>query len=270
MAHRHYWVKEKINDSKVHKALFLGADKEPQQDKVFAIKVVDCRSLADVGERVKNEVEILQSLRDVKSIVTLRDVLETELHYYLVMDYLGGGDVFDRIVKKGMYREDEAKQLAYNLLSSVDFMHHRNVAHRDLKPQNMLFMTHEDDTEFQIAGFSFAKKVHKKKSLYTRCGTLSYVAPEVLNGQAYDESADLWSVGVVMFAVLVGYPPFLEQDQQMLYQKICNGQFDFIEEDWMNISLSAQDLVRKLLTTDPDKRWKASQALQQHEWIRGL
>ena len=95
------------------------------------------RSLSDVGERVKNEVQILQSLRDVKSIVTLRDVLETELHYYLVMDYLGGGDVFDRIVRKGMYQEEEAKKLAYNLLSSVDFMHHRNVAHRDLKPQNM-------------------------------------------------------------------------------------------------------------------------------------
>lgn len=69
--------------------------------------------------------------------MTLRDVLETELHYYLVMDYLGGGDVFDRIVRKGMYQEEEAKKLAYNLLSSVDFMHHRNVAHRDLKPQNM-------------------------------------------------------------------------------------------------------------------------------------
>lgn len=269
MTDRHYWVKEKINDSKVHKALFLGEDKEPLQDKVFAIKVVDCRSLADVGQRVKNEVQILQSLRNVKSIITLRDVLETELHYYLVMDYLGGGDVFDRIVRKGMYQEEEAKKLACNLLSSVDFMHHRNVCHRDLKPQNMLFETLEEDTEFQIAGFSFAKIVHTKKSLWTRCGTLSYVAPEVLKGEAYDESADLWSVGVILFAVLVGYPPFLEQDQQMLYQKICKGQFEFIEEDWSTVSEQAQDLVKMLLQVNPDQRWKASEALQKHEWVRG-
>ena len=99
---------------------------------------------------------------------------------------------------------------------------------------------------------------------------MSYVAPEVLKGQAYDESADLWSVGVVMFAVLVGYPPFLEQDQQLLYQKICNGQYDFIQEDWCNISLQAQDLVRKLLVADPDQRWTASQALQEHQWFQGL
>lgn len=91
----------------------------------------------DVDQKVKNEVTILQSLRNFESIITLQDVLETDLHYYLVMELMEGGDVFDRILQKGMYPEVEAKTLATNLLSSVDFIHYKRVAHRDLKPQNL-------------------------------------------------------------------------------------------------------------------------------------
>lgn len=135
-SNRHYWIKEKINGSKVHKAQLLGPDKLPG-NKWYAVKVIDCRSLSDVDQRVKNEVSILQALKNFDSIVTLSDVLETDVHYYIVMEYLGGGDVFDRIVRKGMYPEGEARVIARNLLSSVDFLHYRRIAHRDLKPQNM-------------------------------------------------------------------------------------------------------------------------------------
>lgn len=95
------------------------------------------RSLADVDQRVKNEVSILQSLKNLHTIVTLNDVLETDLHYYLVMDYMNGGDLFDRIVKKGMYPQEEARVITKNLLSTVNFIHYNRIAHRDLKPQNL-------------------------------------------------------------------------------------------------------------------------------------
>jgi calcium/calmodulin-dependent protein kinase I len=266
-SHRHYWIKEKINGSKVHKAMFLRPDKN-QGDKLFAIKVVDCRSLSDIGQKVKNEVQILQSLRSFESIVTLQDVLETDLHYYLVMEYLGGGDAFDRILRKGMYPEIEAKTLASNLVSSVDFIHHRRVAHRDLKPQNLLFENSNNDTDFKVAGFSFAKKVPRPKSLMTRCGTPTYVSPEILRGQPYDETVDMWSVGVIIYVTLVGYPPFLEDDQQIQCRKICNAEYDFYQEDWGKISEDAKDMIKKLLVEDPDKRLTANQAMQ-HRWIVG-
>lgn len=267
-SHRHYWIKEKINDSKVHKAIFLGADNTPCSNMMFAIKVVDCRSLADVDQKVKNEVTILQSLRNFDSIVKINDVLETDLHYYIVMEYLGGGDVFDRILKKGMYPELEARILATNLLFSVDFMHHRRVAHRDLKPQNLLFQNQHSDTDFKVAGFSFAKRVLQPKSLLTRYGTTTYVAPEILKGIPYDETADMWSVGVIIYITLVGYPPFLEEDQQIQCQKICEAQYDFFKEDWGHISEEAKDLIKCLLVVDPNRRVSASQALQ-HSWITG-
>jgi len=249
--------------------MFLGANGSSNTgSKWFAIKVVDCRSLIDVDQKVKNEVTILQSLRNFESIITLHDVLETDLHYYLVMELMDGGDVFDRILQKGMYPETQAKAVATNVLSSVDFIHYKRVAHRDLKPQNLLFDNIHNEINPKVAGFSFAKEVLQPRSLLTRVGTPTYVSPEVLKGEPYDEAVDLWSVGVVIYTILVGYPPFLEQDQQIQCRKICAADYDFFEEDWGNISESAKDLIKNLLVVDPTRRLSASQALQ-HPWITG-
>lgn len=265
--HRHYWIKEKINGSKVHKALILGPDTVPGNT-WYAIKVVDIRSLADIDQKVRNEVDILRSLKNYSTIVTLTDVLETDLHYYLVMEYMGGGDVFDRIVKRGMYPQAEARVLAHNLLSPMRFVHSCFIAHRDLKPQNMLFQDPNNNTDFKVAGFSFAKKVPKPNLLLTRCGTPTYVSPEVLQGKPYDEKVDMWSIGVILYVVLVGYPPFLEESQERQSQKIMTADYQFYDDDWRSISQEAQDLIRRLLVIDPAERLSATQALE-HSWIKG-
>jgi len=110
--------------------------------------------------------------------------------------------------------------------------------------------------------------VQSPKSLRTRCGTPTYVAPEILKGSPYDQAVDMWSVGVILFVTLVGYPPFMEQDKNVQSDKICRGEYEFLEEDWGGISKVAQNLINSLLVVNPDYRWSASQALR-HEWFIG-
>jgi serine/threonine protein kinase len=143
------------------------------------------------------------------------------------------------------------------------------VVHRDLKPQNILLKFKEQHYQkIKLADFSFASRVHTPRSLTTRCGTPTYVAPEILKNIPYDQSADMWSVGVILYTLLVGYPPFASEHQSTLFQKIRTADYTFVEYDWRNISPSAQDLIRNLLTVDPSKRLTAKQALYESEWLR--
>jgi len=129
----------------------------------------------------------------------------------------------------------------------MNYLHERKIAHRDLKPENLLLRSVEDDAAIKIADFGFAKKVTSKK-LTTQCGTPGYVAPEILEGVPYDESADMWSVGVILYILLGGYPPFHEDNQKELFKKIRKGSFEFHTEYWSQISDDAKDLIRGLLT----------------------
>lgn len=141
--------------------------------------------------------------------------------------------------------------------------------HRDLKPQNILLKHKEQHYQnIKLADFSFASRVHTPRSLTTRCGTPTYVAPEILKNIPYDQSADMWSVGIILYTLLVGYPPFASENQNTLFQKIRTADFTFVPYDWKNISPSAQDLIRNLLTVDPSKRMTAKQALYESEWLR--
>ena len=128
------------------------------------------------------------------------------------------------------------------------------------------FQSESDDSDIKIADFGFAKKVHKPNSLTTQCGTPGYVAPEILEGKAYDTQADMWSLGVIVYILLGGYPPFIEQNQKELFRKIRKGQYEFHEEYWGQVSKEAKDLISKLLTVVPDKRIDAEVAIRD-KWI---
>jgi len=261
-----YNLQVKIRDGDSGTTVWNGEKVETSDQ--FAIKVLKRRSgvsMSEEDEKILNEVSILQSLRHYH-VVKLHDFLEESSHFYMVMELMGGGDLFERIVTKEMYTEKDARELAKALLSAVDYIHSRGVAHRDLKPQNLLLKTRENDTYVKVGDFGFAKRVHTPKSLFTRCGTPTYVAPEILKGHPYDQAIDMWSVGVIIYVALVGYPPFLEQDQRIMLDKIRHGKYEFFEEDWSAISEQARGLIRRLLVVDPDNRWSASQALH-HEWI---
>lgn len=237
-----------------------------QSQKSFAIKIVTKAKLSKEDEvALKDEIDVLKDMEH-KHIIRLYDVFEEPHHYYLVTEKMGGGELFDRIVQKSYYNEKEARDTCLILLSAIHYCHDQKVAHRDLKPENLLLTSEKDDSSIKIADFGFAKRVKTPKSLTTQCGTPGYVAAEILEGQPYDTQADMWSIGVIVYILLGGYPPFIESNQRTLFRKIRKGQYEFHEEYWGQVSEDAKDLIRSLLTVNPDKRLSATKALS-NKWI---
>lgn len=233
----------------------------------FAIKVVTKSKLTDDDTAaLQDEIMVLQELLH-PHIIRLYDVFDEKLYYYLVTEKMSGGELFDRIVQKSYYNEKEARDTCMVLFDALNFCHTHNVAHRDLKPENLLLQSTESDSFLKIADFGFAKKCFKPNSLATQCGTPGYVAPEILEGQLYDTKADMWSLGVIVYILLGGYPPFIEQNQRELFRKIRRGQYQFHDEYWSSVSDEAKNLIRSLLTVKPGERKTATQILQEDAWM---
>ena len=262
-----YLLYQKIREGRIS-GIWKGAKRNEDNGEIVAIKIVKadrCNLQEEV--RIMNEVAILQSLAH-PNILKLHDFFEESPCFYMVMELMEGGDVFDRIVQKDQYTELDGRELASGLLKAVEYIHCHCVAHRDLKPQNLLLHTAENDSIIKVSDFSFARRVHTPKSLFTRCGTPTYVAPEILKNHPHDEIADMWSVGVMIYVALVGYPPFIEEDQRVLFRKIRLGEYCFFDEDWVGISHESRELISKLIIVDPDQRLTAAQALN-HKWFTG-
>lgn len=232
----------------------------------YAIKCVDRDKLTEEDAiALIEEVAILKEF-DHEHIICLYDFFEESIQYFLVMERMSGGELFDRIVEKAYYNEKEARDVCKILLEAVGYCHINNVAHRDLKPENLLLVSEEDDGRVKIADFGFAKRVSEPKSLSTQCGTPGYVAPEILEGHLYDTKADMWSIGVILYILLGGYPPFIENDQRKLFRKIRKGDYQFHDEYWGDISSEAKNLIASLLTVNPSQRLSAQDALR-NSWI---
>jgi calcium/calmodulin-dependent protein kinase I len=234
----------------------------------FAIKIVTKSKLTHEDEvALKDEISVLKELKH-NNIIRLYDVFEENQFYYLVTEKMAGGELFDRIVQKSYYNEKEARDVCKILFEALRYCHSHKIAHRDLKPENLLLSSATDDTAIKIADFGFAKRVKKPNSLTTQCGTPGYVAPEILEGVPYDQKADMWSIGVIVYILLGGYPPFIEQNQRDLFRKIRKGQYEFHEEYWGGVSRDAKDMITGLLNVNCDKRLTAEGALAD-KWIMG-
>lgn len=234
--------------------------------KTFAVKCVDRKKLTEEdAAALLDEVAILKEF-DHPHVISLYDFFEESSSYYLVLERMTGGELFDRIVAKLYYNEKEARDTCKILIQAIGYCHQNNVAHRDLKPENLLLSSEDNDSDVKIADFGFAKRVFAPNSLSTQCGTPGYVAPEILEGKAYDTMADMWSVGVILYILLGGYPPFIEKNQRELFRKIRAGDYEFHEEYWGAVSDDAKDLISSLLTVNPAKRLSAARALE-NKWI---
>jgi len=232
-----------------------------------AIKIIDRHDVGkDYEKNLRMEMDILKRV-DHPNIIALHEMIEAGNKLYFVMELVTGGELFDRIVEKGSYSEEDAKILVRKIVSAIDYLHKQNIAHRDLKPENLLVKSIEDDTEVKIADFGLSKIIDKDKMMQTACGTPGYVAPEVLNAEGYDKEVDMWSVGVITYILLCGFPPFYSESVPEVFEQIMKAEYDYPEEYWDEISAEAKDFIDHLLVVDVSKRLTAVEALN-HPWLR--
>ena len=177
-----------------------------------------------------------------------------------------GNELFERILDKGRLSEHSASKIIYKILLALNYMHEAGVCHRDLKPENFMFASTHKGAEIKIIDFGLSKFVSKGQKLETIVGTPYYVAPEVLRG-TYNQTCDMWSVGVLLYILLCGYPPFTGNSSKEIFKKILLVKLEFPDTDWGHISPSAKSFIKQLLHPRPEKRMTAIQAIN-HEWVQ--
>eukprot|EP00804_Cyclotella_cryptica_P020574 CCRYP_003415-RA/>CCRYP_003415-RA protein AED:0.07 eAED:0.07 QI:146/0.85/0.75/1/1/0.87/8/1457/521 len=252
----------------------------------YAIKVVDRSKLSSRDDDAQiHEVEILRFLANEQTaesncgersldigIISLIDFFKSPLSYHIVMELAEGGDVFERLAKRKVYTEKDARDLARRMLQSIQFMHERGIAHRDIKPENLLIMSEYDDTDMKLADFGFARRfsLNDPDKMTTKCGTPAFVPPELVSSIPYGPKCDVWSAGCTLFMLLSGRAPFSidkkKGGKNAMFYKIRAGDYVFYNSYWKHISLKARKLVLSMMQVDPKRRVSAAEALQS-EWI---
>lgn len=226
----------------------------------FAVKVIDKAKCKGKENMIQSEVEILKKVKH-KNIIRLFDIYESPAKIFLIMELVTGGELFDRIVERGHYTEADAAKIIYDILLGVDYLHEMGICHRDLKPENLLFQTEKEDAAIMISDFGLSKIFQEIDIMKTACGTPGYVAPEVLRRQGYGKNVDIWSIGVITYILLCGYPPFYEENNVELFNQIMKGHYEFDSPYWDNISVEAKNFVSRMLVVDASVRITTKEAL---------
>uniref|UniRef100_A0AAZ1X939 non-specific serine/threonine protein kinase n=1 Tax=Oreochromis aureus TaxID=47969 RepID=A0AAZ1X939_OREAU len=228
----------------------------------LAIKIVERAKLIGREHMMQNELSLLGSLRHPR-IVRLFAHHHTNTHSYLVMELVSGGDLFEAISDRGKFSEAEAGLMVSDVSEALNYIHCKSIVHRDLKPENLLVT---DKPELKLGDFGLAMVV--TEPVFTICGTPTYVAPEIL---CYGVAVDVWALGVILYILVCGFPPFRsrDRDQVELFQLIKQAQLNFPSPYWDPISEEARGLIRALLQPDPTVRLTAEQTLL-HPWVKAM
>eukprot|EP00475_Leptophrys_vorax_P033277 TRINITY_DN5207_c0_g1_i1.p1 TRINITY_DN5207_c0_g1~~TRINITY_DN5207_c0_g1_i1.p1 ORF type:complete len:470 (+),score=133.24 TRINITY_DN5207_c0_g1_i1:1404-2813(+) len=235
--------------------------------KKYAVKVIDKSQLSDKDkESLRTEIAIMQ-LVDHPNVIHLKNVFENRHHIYIVMGLVKGGDLFDRLTQRKRFDEHTARSIVEKLLKTVQYLHDYGIVHRDLKPENIMVVSPDKDDDVQIADFGLSKFAAPEEVMKLPCGTLAYVAPEVLQMQGYGKEVDLWSIGVILYVLLRGKLPFDGKKKSQIIAKTVSGKIPF-EGDavWDKVSPEAKDLIKHLLQVDPNRRYTVDNALS-HPWF---
>jgi len=241
-----------------------------ETNREVAVKCVNKTSMSkDDIAALMSEVEILREVRH-PCVLDLVDFVEDKKYYYMVTDKLQGGELFDRIVRREQYGERQARDLVKVLVDTIAYLHQHHVIHRDLKPENLLLADGEDDSNIKLADFGLATKVVEENGVHEpltqACGSPGYVAPEIIAFEGYGKPVDVWAIGVIVYILLCGYPPFQGEDQDQLFENIKHGRFGFDPQDWNCVSHQAKSFICDILTVDV-KRRPTARALLDHPWM---
>jgi len=260
-----YRVKSKVLGHGVNGKVKQCVNKAGQK---FALKVLkdDAKS--------RQEIELHWRAATCNNVVNIREVFKNTYQgqpsLLVVMECMDGGELFSRIEESQGFSERDAAEIVAEICSAVKFLHDRNIAHRDLKPENLLFSSKGKKATLKLTDFGFAKEANNRDTLKTPCYTPYYVAPEVLGSKKYDLSCDIWSLGVIIYILLCGFPPFFStQGLPMspgMKKRIRLGQFDFPKPEWSEVSDEAKDLIRGCLKTNPQERLTIDQVIGT-KWI---
>ncbi|XP_031661175.1 calcium/calmodulin-dependent protein kinase type II subunit gamma isoform X7 [Oncorhynchus mykiss] len=233
----------------------------------FAAKIINTKKLsARDHQKLDREARICRLLKH-SNIVRLHDSISEEGFHYLVFDLVTGGELFEDIVAREYYSEADASQCINQILESVQHIHQHDIVHRDLKPENLLLASKMKGAAVKLADFGLAIEVQgDQQAWFGFAGTPGYLSPEVLRKDPYGKPVDIWACGVILYILLVGYPPFWDEDQHKLYQQIKAGAYDFPSPEWDTVTPEAKNLINQMLTINPSKRITADQALK-HPWI---
>jgi serine/threonine protein kinase len=235
-------------------------------NEMLAVKVIEKSSLDDQeSDAMHNEIAILK-LVNHPNITRLREMFETRTHLYIVMRLVRGGDLFNRIKARKCFKEAVTREVIWSLFSAVKYLHARGIVHRDIKPENILCLDADDDSKIIISDFGLSKFATPKELMKVACGTLCYVAPEVLKCSGYGFSVDIWSIGVIMYLLLRGRLPFDGKTKDEIIDRTLTAPLDFSHAHWSTVSDEAKELLRMLLTKDPALRCSEATA-RAHPWF---
>ncbi|XP_071542378.1 calcium/calmodulin-dependent protein kinase type II alpha chain isoform X16 [Panulirus ornatus] len=245
----------------------------------FAAKIINTKKLsARDFQKLEREARICRKLQHpniaehsdhsvTRLLVRLHDSIQEESFHYLVFDLVTGGELFEDIVAREFYSEADASHCIQQILESVNHCHHNNIVHRDLKPENLLLASKAKGAAVKLADFGLAIEVQgDQQAWFGFAGTPGYLSPEVLKKEPYGKPVDIWACGVILYILLVGYPPFWDEDQHRLYAQIKAGAYDYPSPEWDTVTPEAKNLINSMLTVNPAKRITAGEALK-HPWI---
>jgi len=233
----------------------------------FAAKIINTKKLSQRDhQKLEREAKICRQLKH-SNIVRLYESIPEEGFHYLVFDLVTGGELFEDIVAREFYSEVDASHCIQQILDAVRHCHENNIVHRDLKPENLLLASKNKGANVKLADFGLAIEVQGDQTAWFGfAGTPGYLSPEVLKKEPYGKPVDIWACGVILYILLVGYPPFWDEDQHRLYSQIKSGAYDYPSPEWDTVTAEAKNLINSMLTVNPAKRITSSEALK-HPWI---
>ncbi len=226
-----------------------------------AIKILDKKKILEETDktRLEREIKIMKIIRH-PNIVHLYNVIQTNQFIYLIMEYISGKELFDYIIKKGKLKEKEACKFYQQIISGIEYLNKLKIVHRDLKPENLLL---DSKKNIKLVDFGLSNNYSNNNLLLTACGSPCYAAPEMINGEKYNGLlVDIWSSGIVLYAMICGFLPFEDKDNDILYDKICEGKFNVPNF----ISDLGNDFLHRILNVDPNKRYNLIQ-IKNHPWF---